>query len=146
MESVAWLARRVAVAAPSVLLIMRIALAFLASACGFGLAGGFTLGPTTTVVVARTVRFGFTDGVKVAIAPLLTDAPIIAVSVLLIGHFARAKPVPGVITLLGAAFPIYLAVESFSMRGDEIADQNVEPHSIRKGFMANLLNPHPYLL
>jgi len=50
--------------------------------CVFGLAGGFTPGPTTAVVVAQTIRFGFLDGIKVAIAPLLTDAPIVILSVL----------------------------------------------------------------
>ena len=49
------------------------------------------------------------------------------------------------ITLLGAAFLFYLAVESIRIRGVEVAGQEVEPHSIRKGFMVNLLNPHPYL-
>ena len=117
----------------------------MASGCVFGLAGGFTPGPTTTVVVAQTIRFGFLDGLKVAIAPLLTDAPIITLSVLLVGQLARFEPVLGIISLLGAAFLIYLAVESLRVRGVEIADENVQPRSIRKGFIANLLNPHPYL-
>ena len=119
--------------------------AFLASGCVFGLAGGFTPGLTTALVVAQTIRFGFIDGLKVAIAPLLTDAPIIALSVLLVGQLARVESILGVITLLGAAFLIYLAVESFRVRGIEVADEIVQPRSIRRGFMANLLNPHPYL-
>jgi threonine/homoserine/homoserine lactone efflux protein len=120
-------------------------LTLLASGCVFGLAGGFTPGPTTTVVVAQTIRFGFFDGLKVAIAPLLTDAPIIVLSVVLVGQLAQFESVLGVITLVGAAFLIYLAVESFRVRGIEMADETVRPRSIRKGFMANLLNPHPYL-
>lgn len=70
-----------------------------AQGCVFGLAAGFTPGPTTTVVVAQTIRFGFLDGLKVAIAPLLTDAPIIVLSVLLVGQLARFESVLGVITL-----------------------------------------------
>ena len=120
-------------------------LMLLASGCVFGLAGGFTPGPTTTVVVAQTVRYGFLDGTKVAVAPLLTDAPIIALSALLVGRLARFESALGIITLLGAAFLIYLAVESFRVRGVEVTDENAQPRSIRKGFMANLLNPHPYL-
>jgi len=120
-------------------------LTVLASGCVFGLAGGFTPGPTTALVVAQTIRFGFLDGLKVAIAPLLTDAPIIVLSVLLVGRLARFESVLGVITLCGAAFLIYLAVESFRVRRVEVADEKVQPRSIRKGFMANLLNPHPYV-
>lgn len=120
-------------------------LAFLASGCIFGLAGGFTPGPTTTLVVAQTLRFGVFDGMKVAIAPALTDTPIIILAVLLMGQLARFEQVLGVITLLGAAFLLYLAIESFRVRPTEIDDSKIEPRSIRRGFVANLLNPHPYL-
>ncbi len=121
------------------------ALLFLASGCVFGLAGGLTPGPTTTFVIAQTLRFGFRDGLKVAIAPLLTDAPIIAVALLLVGQLTRFEPVLGSITLLGAAFLGYLAAASFKVRGIELPTEKTEPRSLRKGFMVNLLNPHPYL-
>ena len=49
-----------------------------------------------TLVVAQTVRYGFFDGLKVAIAPLLTDAPIIALSVLLVGQLAKFESVLGI--------------------------------------------------
>ena len=85
------------------------------------------------------------EGIKVAIAPALTDAPIILVAVLLVGQLAKFEPILGIISILGAVFLLYLAFESFRVRGIEIAETNVEPRSIRRGFMANLLNPHPYL-
>ncbi|MHC5111955.1 MAG: LysE family translocator, partial [Planctomycetota bacterium] len=119
---------------------------FLVAGCVFGVAGGFSPGPTTTLVVSQTLRFGVLDGMKVAIAPALTDAPIILVSVLLVGQLQRFQPVLGVITLLGASFLFYLAYESLRVSGIEIDETAVvEPRSISKGFMANLLNPHPYL-
>ena len=121
------------------------ALTFLAAGCIFGLAGGFSPGPTTTVVVSQTLRFGVLDGIKVAIAPALTDAPIILVAVLLVGQLARFEPILGIISILGAAFLLYLAFESFRVRGIEIDETDVAPRSISKGFMANLLNPHPYM-
>ena len=121
------------------------ALTFLAAGCIFGLAGGFSPGPTTTVVVSQTLRFGVLDGIKVAIAPALTDAPIILVAVLLVGQLARFEPILGIISILGAAFLLYLAFESFRVRGIEIDETDVAPRSISKGFVANLLNPHPYL-
>ena len=120
-------------------------LLFLASGCVFGLAAGFTPGPTTTLLIAQTLRFGMWDGIKVALAPLLTDAPIIAASLILLSELARIEPVLGGITLLGAAFLMYLAVESFRVSGIEMDDETATPHSLRKGFLVNLLNPHPYL-
>ena len=116
-----------------------------ASGCVFGLSGGFSPGPTTTLIVSQTLRFGVFDGLKVAIAPLLTDAPIIIASVLLVEQLSRFTPVLGVITLLGACFLAFLAIESFRTREVEAAESDVEPRSISKGFMVNLLNPHPYL-
>ncbi len=124
---------------------MTAAVTFFASGCVFGLAGGFSPGPTTALVVSQTLRFGVIDGMKVAIAPLLTDAPIILVAVLLVGQLARFEPTLGIISLFGAAFLLYLATESFRVRDVEIDENMAEPHSISKGFMANLLNPHPYL-
>ncbi len=91
------------------------------------------------------MRFGFREGLKVAIAPVLTDAPIIAVSVLLGRQLARFEPALGILTLLGAAFLVYLATDSFRAGGADVDDETVHPRSIRKGFMANLLNHHPYL-
>ena len=120
-------------------------LTFFVAGSIFGLAGGFSPGPTTTVVVSQTLRFGVLDGIKVAIAPALTDAPIILVAVVLMGQLARFEFLLGIISLLGAAFLLYLAFESFRVRELKIDDSKVEPRSISKGFMANLLNPHPYL-
>ena len=96
------------------------AMPFLVSGCVFGLAGGFSPGPTTTVVVSQTLRFGVKDGIKVAIAPALTDAPIILVAVLLVGQLTRFEPILGMISILGATFLLYLACESFRVRGIEI--------------------------
>jgi len=121
------------------------ALVLAASGCVFGLAGALTPGPTTALVVAQALRFGPKEGIKVAIAPLLTDAPIIVLAVLLVGQLAQFEAVLGWLTLLGAAFLSFLAVESFRVRGIEINESKVEPRSIRKGFLVNLCNPHPYL-
>jgi threonine/homoserine/homoserine lactone efflux protein len=121
------------------------ALVLAASGCVFGLAGGFTPGPTTALVVGQALRFGPKEGVKVAIAPLLTDPPIIVLAVLLVGQLARFQAVLGWLTLFGAAFLLFLAVESLRVRGVEIDENTIEPRSIRKGFLVNLLNPHPYL-
>lgn len=120
-------------------------LTFLVAGAAFGLASGFSPGPTTTVVVSQTLRFGVFDGIKVAIAPALTDAPIILVAVLLVGQLVRFGPVLGVVSILGSAFLVYLAYESFRVRGIELGDVEADPRSVAKGFMANLLNPHPYL-
>ena len=72
------------------------ALSFFIAGSIFGLAGGFSPGPTTILVVSQTLRFGFLDGIKVALAPALTDAPIILVAVLPVGQISRFEFVLGV--------------------------------------------------
>ena len=121
------------------------ALLYLTSGCVFGLAAGFSPGPMTTVVITQALRYGFADGIKVALAPLLTDGLIITLALVLIGQLSWLKPLLGGITLLGAAFLIYLAIENFKVRRIELPEEQVEPHSFWKGVVANLLNPHPYL-
>jgi threonine/homoserine/homoserine lactone efflux protein len=121
------------------------AFTFMIAGSIFGLAGGFSPGPTTALIVSHTLRFGIMDGIKVAIAPALTDAPIILVAVLLVGQLAKFEPVLGIISLLGAAFLLYLAIESLRVRELRIDETKVQPRSISKGFVVNILNPHPYL-
>ena len=74
----------------------------------------------TTVVITQTLRFGFADGIKVALAPLLTDVLIITLALVLVGQLSWLKPLLGGITLLGAAFLIYLAIESFKVHRIEL--------------------------
>ena len=99
----------------------------------------------TTVVITQTLRFGLADGIKVALAPLLTDILIITLALVFVSQLHWLKPLLGGITLLGAAFLIYLAIENFKVRRIELPEEQVEPHSFWTGVVANLLNPHPYL-
>ena len=43
----------------------------------FGLSAGFAPGPLLTLVITQTLKHNIKEGVKVALAPLLTDLPII---------------------------------------------------------------------
>jgi len=54
-----------------------------------GLTAGFSPGPLSTLVITQTLRHGLKEGVKVAVAPLMTDLPIIAASLLLLSRVAH---------------------------------------------------------
>ena len=84
-------------------------LQFVLAGLAFGSAGGFTPGPTITLVISQTLRHGVREGFKIAISPLITDAPIILLAI-------------------------------FVLRSID-----VEPASLRKGIIANALNPHPWV-
>ena len=56
---------------------------YLSAGTLLGLASGFAPGPLLVLVVAETLRHDVRAGIKVAIAPLITDVPIIVVSLLI---------------------------------------------------------------
>ena len=51
---------------------------------GLGLAAGISPGPLLTLVISTTLERGFRAGTRIAIAPLITDAPIIVVTLLIL--------------------------------------------------------------
>ena len=85
---------------------------FLGAAAVLGLSAGFSPGPLLALVIAQTLRYGTREGIKVSIAPLVTDAPIIAISVFLISRLAKIHSVLGLISIVGGIFVIYLAWET----------------------------------
>ena len=110
-----------------------------------GLAAGFSPGPLTLLVISETVRHGLGAGVRVSLAPLLTDLPLIVLSVLLLERLAAVPAAAGVIALAGAAFLFHLGAGSLRLK--EVAAPPAEPasRSLVKGVVANLLNPNPYV-
>lgn len=117
----------------------------LARGLVFGLAAGLAPGPLVALVIAQTVRHGLRDGLRVAAAPLVTDLPIVAAALLLVGSVGTG-PILGVIALAGAGFVALLAVETWraAPAGPESAAVEA-PRSWRRGIVVNLLSPHPYL-
>ena len=120
-------------------------LAFIGSGTVFGLAAGLTPGPLFTLVLTQALRHGTREGIKVALAPLLTDLPIVLVAVFVFARLSSTEPVLGGIALIGGGFLAYLAYDSFAFVPDHVGLPAVESDSLRKGVLANLLNPHPYL-
>jgi threonine/homoserine/homoserine lactone efflux protein len=111
----------------------------------FGLTAGISPGPLLTVVITETLTHSRKEGIKVAIAPLLTDIPIILVCIFILSRLNDYDSILGIISLLGGLFIIYLGVESFKARDIEIDANTIKPKSIRKGIVVNILSPHPYL-
>jgi threonine/homoserine/homoserine lactone efflux protein len=118
---------------------------FLFSGIVFGLSGGLSPGPLLTLVIAETLKHGIKEGVKISIAPLLTDLPIVLVTILILSRLSNMRPLLGVVSLLGAGFLIYLGYESISFKGVDIDIGQVPPQSIKKGVVTNFLNPSPYM-
>ncbi len=116
----------------------------LGAGAAFGLAAGLSPGPLLALVVSQTVRHGPREGLKVAMAPLITDAPIVLLSVLVLSRL-ESDAVLGIIALAGGAFVAYLAIESLRTTRLAVGDEGSAPRSWRQGATVNALSPHPYL-
>lgn len=120
-------------------------IAWLLAGFALGLPAGFSPGPMLTLVIAQTVRHGAREGLKVATAPLFSDTPIILISLWILTRLGNTQPALGAISLAGAGFLVFLAIESFRTRGFGESSGDDRARSLGKGIVANLLNPHPYI-
>jgi len=118
---------------------------FLISGALLGLAAGISPGPLLTLVISETLKHSRKEGIIIASAPVLTDVPIILLSVFILKKLSGFNFVLGSISILGAFFIAYLAYESFTIKGIELDLQNIKIQSLGKGIITNILSPHPYL-
>lgn len=110
-----------------------------------GLAAGFSPGPLTVLVIGETLRHGLRSGLQVAVAPLLTDIPIILLAMLALERLLAAPIALGAVSLAGGLFLLWLGYRSTRVAGVDASSAGGAPHSIRKGIAINLLNPNPYV-
>jgi threonine/homoserine/homoserine lactone efflux protein len=97
------------------------------------------------LVLAQTLRHGSREGCKIALTPLVTDAPIILLTLALASKLAELRPLLGIVSLAGGAFVLILAWESLNPVRQEAKAPAEPPRSWFKGIVTNLLNPHPWL-
>ncbi len=118
----------------------------LATAFALGFTAGISPGPLLTVVITSTLERGFGAGVRVAIAPALTDGPIIAIALLVL----KDLPTDWLrgITTAGGAFVIWIGIQTVRSARHELRLGDEPGSSMRdlgRGVLVNLLNPHPWL-
>ena len=118
---------------------------FLTIGTVLGLSAGVAPGPLLTLVVSETLRHGVRSGVKVALAPMITDLPIILLTLFILSRLTGFHTILGMISLAGGSFLLYSGWQSMRTKGVEFTLQEIEPKSLTKGVLANTLNPHPYL-
>jgi threonine/homoserine/homoserine lactone efflux protein len=123
-------------------------MAYLLLGLSLGLSAGLAPGPLLTLVVTRSLARGFWAGLRVALSPLITDAPIIVLSLLL---FNALPPLfEQVVTVVGGLYVIYLGIDTIlSARRASFAVQTAGNAAARvdlwQGALVNFLSPHPWL-
>ena len=108
-----------------------------------GAAAGITPGPLFALVVTTGLQRGFGAGARTALAPLLSDVPVVAVALAAVASL----PDTTVVWLgrFGGVYLIWLGVETVreAAAGPGSADDRFR--DLGRGVVANLLSPHPWL-
>lgn len=120
-------------------------LSFISLGIVLGLTAGISPGPLLTLVISETIMYGRKEGIKIAIAPILSDLPIILLCLFLLSQIPEQSSIIGIISFSGATFLLYLAYKHITYSNTSIKLEKSKPYSFKKGFIANLLNPHPYI-
>ncbi|WP_171169466.1 LysE family transporter [Streptomyces sp. I05A-00742] len=122
----------------------------LALGVALGLSAGVSPGPLLALVVSGTLRGGLGVGLRVAAVPVLTDLPVIVLSVTALSALPdRAVAAGG---LAGGLFLLWLGGSTLREartaelpRPDDAGAPAEGRRTVRQGVLVNLLSPHPWL-
>ena len=122
--------------------------AYFGLGLSLGLSAGISPGPLLALVITASLRSGLAGGLRVALAPLITDLPIIALSVLLV----RTLPPVALrwLGVVGGLVVIWIGIETIrsarkaTLSGEVRAGADPQ-QELWRGVLVNTLNPHPYL-
>ena len=118
---------------------------FLTIGTVLGLSAGFAPGPLLTLVISETLQHDIKSGVKVALAPIITDLPIIILTLFILSKLSNFHNILGIISLIGGLFILFMGYQSIRTKGVEIDLKEIKLKSFTKGLLANALSPYPYL-
>jgi len=74
-------------------------LQFLSIALVLGLSAGLSPGPLLTLVITQTIKYNKTEGIKVAISPLITDLPIVLLALFVFQQLAESDLILAIISI-----------------------------------------------
>ncbi len=110
-----------------------------------GLSAGFAPGPLLTLVISETIQHDMKSGIKVALAPFITDLPIILLTLFILTKLSNFHNILGIISFVGGFVILYMGYKSLCTKGVELNLKEAKPKSLIKGALVNVLSPHPYL-
>ena len=117
----------------------------IALGISLGWAAGISPGPLTALIVTTSLRRGFAGGARVAIAPLITDIPVIALTVFALQAVPDAM-VRG-LAVAGGVYLVWLGVQEMRAGSGAPAEADVMGGSVdlRRGALTNVLNPQMWI-
>jgi threonine/homoserine/homoserine lactone efflux protein len=120
---------------------------YILQGIGYGFAAGVQPGPLQTYIISQTLFKGWRRVLPAALAPLISDGPIITICLLVL---SQVPPwLQRFLYIAGGLFVLYLAYGAYQTW------KNFDPNipstgsttqkSILKAALVNLLNPGPYI-
>jgi threonine/homoserine/homoserine lactone efflux protein len=125
--------------------INQMSINFLLPGIILGLTAGLSPGPLLTLVISETLVYGWKNGIKVSLAPLFTDIPIIITTFIVFNYLKSSDIILAFISIAGGIFLIYLGFENLKINIGKFNTKGTNTHSLRKAIIANVLSPHPYI-
>ncbi len=119
---------------------------YLLQGIGFGLAAASQPGPFQTYLISQSLSRGWRHTLPAALAPLVSDGPIIALCLLVL---SQVPPwMQRGLYAVGGVFILYLAygaVQAWRRFDPALPEQAPGQQSILKAALMNALSPGPYL-
>lgn len=123
-------------------------LSFLFRGLGYGFAAAVQPGPFQTYVVSRALRHGWQRALPSALAPLISDGPIILLALFLLDQlpsgWQKVLHIGGALFIFALAWGAYKAWRDFDLTVPMPKPEVVDP-GVLKAALMNALSPGPYL-
>ena len=104
-------------------------------------------GPFQAFIISQTLSKGWRSTLPAAFAPMLSDAPIITLAVVILSNVPDQMVY--ILQLVGGLFLIYLAYGAFkswqSYDEKQVTKKSSGQQTLFKAAIVNLLNPNPYI-
>jgi len=120
---------------------------YLIQGIGYGFAAAVQPGPFQAYLISQTLSNGWRQTLPAALAPLISDGPIILLTLLVLSHvplwFQRLLYLAGGLFILYLAYSAFMAWRNFDEAG--VVTPSASRQSAVRAAMMNALSPGPYL-
>jgi threonine/homoserine/homoserine lactone efflux protein len=122
-------------------------LGYIAQGLGYGFAAAVQPGPFQTYVLSQALNRGWRRALPMALAPLLSDAPIITLMLLVLSQVPDW--LQRFLYIASGLFILYLAWGAFkawrTFDADAVLEANPSQQGLLKATLMNMLSPGPYI-
>jgi threonine/homoserine/homoserine lactone efflux protein len=86
-------------------------------------------------MISETLQHDVKSGVKVALAPIITDLPIVILTLFILSKLSSFHNILEIISLTGGFVILFMGYERIRTKGVELNLQQTKPKSLTKGIL-----------